>query len=67
MAGDAPLLVTGAGRSRTAVRRLNLSGHSRRHIPPETWFPQPPALELPLRALLPAAEKPTCDRHHGSA
>jgi Sulfotransferase family len=35
---DAPFFIVGAGRSGTTLLRLVLAGHSRLHIPPETWF-----------------------------
>ena len=38
MVAQAPFFVVGAGRSGTTLLRLILAGHSRLHIPPETWF-----------------------------
>ncbi len=46
--GDAPFFIVGAGRSGTTLLRLMLSGHSRLHIPNETWFVRPLVERLPL-------------------
>lgn len=47
-ADDAPFFIVGAGRSGTTLLRLMLAGHSRIHIPPETWFVRNLVKELPL-------------------
>jgi hypothetical protein len=52
MADEAPFFVIGAGRSGTTLLRLILTGHSRLHIPPETWFLQPLVREFPLTGAL---------------
>jgi hypothetical protein len=56
MADEAPFFIIGSGRSGTTLLRLILSGHSRLHIPPETWFIQPLVQELPLTAILDATQ-----------
>lgn len=48
--------VVGAGRSGTTLLRLMLAGHSRLHIPPETWFIEPLVEQLPLTAPLKPAQ-----------
>jgi hypothetical protein len=35
---DAPFFIVGSSRSGTTLVRLMLCGHSRLHIPPETWY-----------------------------
>ncbi|HEY1933577.1 MAG TPA: sulfotransferase [Acetobacteraceae bacterium] len=57
MADHAPFFIIGAGRSGTTLLRLILTGHSRLHIPPETWFLQPLVRELPLRGVLTLAQR----------
>ena len=57
MADHAPFFIIGAGRSGTTLLRLILAGHSRLHIPPETWFLQPLVRALPLRGALAAEEQ----------
>lgn len=57
MADHAPFFVIGAGRSGTTLLRLILTGHSRLHIPPETWFLQPLVRDLPLRGTLTLAQQ----------
>lgn len=52
MAGQAPFFVIGAGRSGTTLLRLILTGHSRLHIPPETWFLRPLVRDFPLTGAL---------------
>jgi hypothetical protein len=52
MADEAPFFVIGAGRSGTTLLRLILTGHSRLHIPPETWFLQPLVRDFPLSGTL---------------
>ena len=48
MADPAPFFIVGAGRSGTTLLRLILIGHSRLHIPPETWFLRPLVQQFPL-------------------
>jgi hypothetical protein len=43
-----PFFIIAAGRSGTTLLRLILNGHSRLHIPAETWFVQPLVEALPL-------------------
>lgn len=57
MADHAPFFIIGAGRSGTTLLRLILTGHSRLHIPPETWFLQPLVQELPLAGALTPAQR----------
>jgi len=45
---DSPFFIVGASRSGTTLLRLILAGHSRLHIPPETWFLRPLFEQLPL-------------------
>ncbi len=52
MADNAPFFVVGAGRSGTTLLRLILTGHSRLHIPPETWFLRPLLRDFPLTGVL---------------
>jgi hypothetical protein len=52
MADQAPFFVVGAGRSGTTLLRLILTGHSRLHIPPETWFLRPLVQDFPLTEAL---------------
>jgi hypothetical protein len=52
MADQAPFFVVGAGRSGTTLLRLILAGHSRLHIPPETWFLRPLVRDFPLTGVL---------------
>jgi len=52
MAGQAPFFIVGAGRSGTTLLRLILTGHSRLHIPPETWFLRDLVREFPLTGAL---------------
>ncbi len=47
-----PFFIVGSGRSGTTLLRLILSGHSRLHIPPETWYVMPLAEQLPLTGML---------------
>jgi Sulfotransferase family len=47
-----PFFIVGAGRSGTTLLRLILAGHSRLHIPPETWFIRDLVSELPLSGAL---------------
>lgn len=48
MVNNSPFFIIGAGRSGTTLLRLILAGHSRLHIPPETWFILPLVKNLPL-------------------
>jgi len=52
MVAQAPFFVVGAGRSGTTLLRLILAGHSRLHIPPETWFLVPLVRNFPLTGAL---------------
>ena len=52
MADQAPFFVVGAGRSGTTLLRLILAGHSRLHIPPETWFLRSLVRDFPLTGAL---------------
>lgn len=52
MADQAPFFIIGAGRSGTTLLRLILVGHSRLHIPPETWFLRPLVRDFPLTGAL---------------
>src|ERR1700734_2088081 len=52
MPEQAPFFVVGAGRSGTTLLRLILAGHSRLHIPPETWFLRPLVRDFPLTGAL---------------
>lgn len=56
MVQNTPFFIVGAGRSGTTLLRLILAGHSRLHIPPETWFVRQLVEELPLTATLTAAQ-----------
>jgi hypothetical protein len=52
MFDNTPFFIVGAGRSGTTLLRLILAGHSRLHIPPETWFVRSLVEELPLAEVL---------------
>jgi Sulfotransferase family len=52
MAEQAPFFIVGAGRSGTTLLRLILTGHSRLHIPPETWFLRDLVRQFPLTGAL---------------
>ncbi len=52
MADQAPFFVVGAGRSGTTLLRLILAGHSRLHIPPESWFLRSLVRDFPLTGAL---------------
>jgi hypothetical protein len=56
MRDNTPFFIVGAGRSGTTLLRLILAGHSRLHIPPETWFILPLVAELPLTGVLTQAQ-----------
>ena len=49
---NSPFFIIGAGRSGTTLLRLILLGHSRLHIPPESWFLEDLIRELPLEGTL---------------
>src|SRR5215471_2582938 len=54
MTDDTPFFIVGSGRSGTTLLRLILAGHSRIHIPPETWFILPLVERFsPSRSLAP--------------
>ena len=53
---DAPFFVVGSGRSGTTLLRLMLCGHSRLHIPPETWFIADLVARFPLAGPLTPAQ-----------
>lgn len=56
MVDNTPFFIIGAGRSGTTLLRLILAGHSRLHIPPETWFVEPLVRKLPLTGALGPAD-----------
>lgn len=56
MSNNDPFFIVGSGRSGTTLLRLLLNGHSRLHIPPETWFLTDLIKELPLAGELSPAE-----------
>jgi hypothetical protein len=56
MSNDAPFFIIGSSRSGTTLLRLILSGHSRLHIPPETWFIRPLVAKFSLTEVLSSAE-----------
>lgn len=56
MSSSAPFFIVGCGRSGTTLLRLILSGHSRIHILPETWFVEPLVRQLPLTEPLTSAQ-----------
>jgi hypothetical protein len=47
-AENTPFFIVGSGRCGSTLLRLMLCGHSRIHIPPETWFITDLVRELPL-------------------
>jgi hypothetical protein len=54
MTDNTPFFIVGSGRSGTTLLRLILAGHSRIHIPPETWFILPLVERFsPSRSLTP--------------
>ena len=59
MSSDAPFFIVGAGRSGTTLLRLMLTGHSRLHIPDETWFIQKLVRRLPCSGALSRAQVAT--------
>jgi hypothetical protein len=56
MSDNTPFFIIGSGRSGTTLLRLVISGHSRIHIPPETWFLLPLVEQLPLAEPLSPAQ-----------
>ena len=66
MVAQAPFFIVGAGRSGTTLLRLILAGHSRLHIPPETWFLRPLVRDFPLTGASDATAGRTRDRDDGS-
>jgi hypothetical protein len=56
MIDNTPFFIIGSGRSGTTLLRLILAGHSRLHIPPETWFVMYLVEELPLTDILSPAQ-----------
>jgi len=54
MPSDDPFFIVGSSRSGTTLLRLMINGHSRLHIPPETWFLLPLIAKLPLTDTLDA-------------
>lgn len=56
MPTDAPFFIVGCSRSGTTLLRLILCGHSRLHIPPETWFIADLVARFPLAAPLSPAQ-----------
>jgi hypothetical protein len=53
---DAPFFVVGSSRSGTTLLRLILCGHSRLHVPPETWFVADLVARFPLAGGLSPAQ-----------
>lgn len=56
MANNSPFFIVGSGRSGTTLLRLILAGHSRLHIPPETWYILYMVEELPVTDVLMPAQ-----------
>jgi hypothetical protein len=56
MPDNSRFFFVGSGRSGSTLLRLLLMGHSRIHIPPETWFIIPLVERLPLHEPLSAAQ-----------
>lgn len=54
---DRLFFIVGASRSGTTLLRLMLSGHSRLHVTPETWFIRPLLARLPVDRPLDATER----------
>lgn len=52
-----PFFIVGAGRSGTTLLRLMLSGHSRLHVSPETWFLRELLERLPVDRALDSTER----------
>lgn len=53
---NVPFFIVGASRSGTTLLRLIMAGHSRIHIPAETWFVEPLVQQLPLTQALSSAQ-----------
>lgn len=53
---NTPFFIVGASRSGTTLLRLIMAGHSRIHIPPETWFLEPLVQQLLLTEPLSPAD-----------
>src|SRR5262249_2868800 len=53
---NVPFFIVGASRSGTTLLRLIMAGHSRIHIPSETWFLEPLVQQLPLTHPLSSAQ-----------
>jgi len=53
---DAPFFIVGSSRSGTTLLRLILCGHSRLHVPPETWFIADLVAHFPLSTPLSPAQ-----------
>lgn len=56
MSDNTPFFIIGSGRPGTTLLRMVISGHSRIHIPPETWFMLPLVERLPLAEPLSPAQ-----------
>jgi hypothetical protein len=56
MPSSEPFFIVGCGRSGTTLLRLILSGHSRIHIGPETWFIEPLVAQFSLTEPLTSAQ-----------
>jgi hypothetical protein len=56
MVDNAPFFIIGSGRSGTTLLRLILAGHSRLHIPPETWYILYLIEQLPVTDVLTTAQ-----------
>ena len=54
-----PFFIVGSGRSGTTLLRLMLSGHSRLHVSPETWFIEQLVETLPIVGALTEPERET--------
>src|SRR5215471_11038818 len=52
MVDNTPFFIVGSSRSGTTLLRLILAGHSRMHIPPETWFILPLVARFSLTGTL---------------
>jgi hypothetical protein len=52
MVDNTPFFIVGSSRSGTTLLRLILAGHSRMHIPPETWFILPLVARFSLTCTL---------------
>jgi hypothetical protein len=54
-----PFFIVGSGRSGTTLLRLMLSGHSRLHVSPETWFIEQLVAQLPVGPPLTGPQRET--------